>query len=841
MFSLRSIKSKLIAIFVVMKVVPLILLALIAWAAAQRLGDTVTEGASALADRSLAVVKEIGAEASSDAIRALDERARQSIERLTTDTAAAVAAFLYDRDKDVLAAADLAPDEAVYSRFLQHRTRTLIDHGQWRLKADESGWEPVKPLVVEHLAADPSLALGDNNRSFNARPPRPVDVQSDAPLFVEMTFVDLDGRERIKINGDGRRGTLNDITRQENTFVKAEKYWPALSKLKPGDIYVSDVIGAYVGSRVIGPYTPASAKKAGIAYEPEASAYAGMENPVGQRFKGIVRWATPVERGGEIVGYVTLALDHDHIRQFTDRIVPTDRRYTSINNAADGNYAFMWDHEARAISHPRDYFIPGFDPATGKRVAPWLDKDTYAQWQASGEDIETFLTHMLPFDEQSLSKKPSVDMIKAGTVALDCRYLNFSPQCAGWVQLTENGGSGSFLIFFSGLWKLTTAAAIPYYTGQYGASGTGFGFVTIGANVDEFHSAATESADRIGRMVEDKRVLFERQRGFILDSIQKNLHRTASELGMSTLVMVIVVIAVAIWMARFMTRRITDINSGIGQFTAGDLGYRLKVKSRDEMGQLSVSLNHMADAVQESFARSEDARRRAEEANQLKSDFIASISHELRTPLNGIMGFAELLELELNDPVKRDCATTIKNSGAHLLSVVNDLLDLAKIEAGRMELRRETLELKPFLERSFESHRAHGQAKGLKMRLELDDALPGSIEIDEQRLRQIINNLLNNAIKFSDEGEVAMCALRKGDHLVIDVHDSGCGIAEDDLDAIFEKFRQVDQFLTRAQGGTGLGLALAREFAQMLGGDITVRSVPGEGSTFTLTIPLTSQ
>lgn len=842
MVLLRSIKSKLIAIFVVIKVVPLLLLALVAWAAAQRLGETVTEGASGLAERSLTVVKEVGAEASSDAIRALDERARLSIERLTTDTAGAVAAFLYDRDKDILAAAGMAPDAQDYARFLAHRTRRLIDHGPWQLKADGSGWEPVSPPTIEeHLAANPDEALSDNNQSFNARAPRPRDVLVDAPLFVEMTYVGLDGRERIRIGGDGATGqALRDVSHPENTFAKAEAYWPELLKLRPGDIYVSDVIGAYVGSRVIGAYTPAAAQKAGIAFEPEQSAYAGKENPVGRRFRGIVRWATPVVRDGEVAGYVTLALDHDHIRQFTDRIVPTDDRYTSINDAADGNYAFMWDHKARAIAHPRDYFIPGFDADTGQRAAPWLDKDAYAAWQTSGKSVDAFLADVKPFDEQSLRKKPAVEMIKAGTVGLDCRYLNFSPQCAGWVQLTENGGSGSFLIFFSGLWKLTTAAAIPYYTGQYGQSGIGFGFVTIGANVDEFHSAATDSAERIGVMVDDKRVLFERQRDFMLGSIGDNLQRTASELGASTLVMVLIVIAVAIWMARFMTRRITDINAGIAKIAAGDLGHRLKVTSRDEMGQLAVSLNRMADSVQESFARSEDARLRAEEANQLKSDFIASISHELRTPLNGIMGFAELLEMELDDPVKRDFASTIKASGSHLLNVVNDLLDLAKIEAGRMELRHDTVEVRRFVEHAFEAHRVHGEGKGLTMRLEFGDDIPQSILSDEQRLRQIVNNLLNNAIKFTDMGEVSVHVRAAGDRLLIDVRDSGCGIPAEHLESIFEKFRQVDQFLTRAQGGTGLGLALAREFAHLLGGDITVQSEPGTGSTFTVWIPVTA-
>ncbi|MCB1959848.1 MAG: HAMP domain-containing protein [Rhodocyclaceae bacterium] len=816
---------------------------MLAWAAAQRLGSTVSDEATKLADQTITTVREVGTEASNDAIRALDDRARQAIERLTTDTARAVATFLYDRDVDIRAATQLTPDAQAYRAFLDVRTRRVNNHGEWRLKEDGSGWEPLlKPMPDITLAANPAVALEDNNRDFNARPPEVEDVVEQRPLFVEMSFVGLDGREKIKVTrGDLTDPALKDISRRENTFVKAERYWPALKALKPGEIYVSDVIGAYVGSRLIGPYTPERVLKAGIPYAPEESAYAGTENPVGRHFRGIVRWATPVARDGQVIGYVTLALDHDHIRQFTDRIVPTDERYASIDDAIKGNYAFMWDHKARAISHPRDYFLTGFDPQTGARVPPWLDKDAYEAWQASGKPIDDFLADVPEFDNQSLEKKPAVAMIKNGTVGLDCRYLNFSPQCHGWVQLTENGGSGSFLIFFSGLWKLTTAAAIPYYTGQYGASRQGFGFVTIGANVDEFHSAATDSAARIGQMIDDKRDLFERQRERIVDSISENLGRTATELTVSTVLMILAVIAVAIWIARLITRQITDLNAGIERIRAGDLVHRLTVKSSDEMGQLSNSLNRMADAVQESFVRLEDARLRAEEANQLKSDFIASISHELRTPLNGILGFAEVLELELQDPAKREYASTITQSGRHLLTLVNDLLDLAKIEARRIELKPMEISLSFFAQQCFEAHRAHGEKKGLTMNLVLADDLPEHVVSDEQRVRQILHNLLNNAVKFTQEGTVELAVSLSGEMVNFVVKDSGCGISAEHQSLVFEKFRQVDNFMTREQGGSGLGLAIARELSHLLGGDIVVESEVGRGSVFTFSIPLVFQ
>lgn len=838
-----GIRGKLIAIFVIIKVVPLLLLAVLAWNMAQRLGETVSEQAGGMAESMLSAVKQVGDAATDDAIKALDDRAREGIERLTTDTARAVAAFLYDRDADVLQAAQVDPGEAAFRGFLNHRARTLYKHGQWQLSEDQRKWEPAAPEAWdEALAADARQALSDNAKSFSARPPEYLGQSEQRPLFVEMTFVDLQGRERVKVTtGDLMPRQLRDISKPAETFLKAERYWPALQKLKPGDIYVSDVIGAYVGSRVIGPYLPASAQKAGVDFKPEESAYAGTENPVGRHFRGIVRWATPVVKGGKVTGYVTLALDHDHIRQFTDRISPTDTRYTPINDAIVGNYAFMWDHKSRAISHPRDYFIPGYDPQTGEPVTPWLDQSLYDAWQASGKSSPAFLETVTPFDAQSLKKKPAGAMVKAGTVALDCRYLNFSPQCAGWNQLTEKGGSGSFVIFFSGLWKLTTAAAIPYYTGQYGDTRRGFGFVTIGANVDDFHRAATESAKRIGLTIAERDRAFQAQRKGLLDAIEHNLTQTAGALTISTLLMVGLVIVVAIWMAQFITRRITDMIHGLGQFQAGDLSQRLEVKSGDEMGQLAKSFNSMADEVQESFKRSEEGRTRAEEANKLKSDFLANMSHELRTPLNGILGYSELLQLELDDPAQQDYAATIHSSGEHLLDIVNDLLDLAKVEAGRIELKPAEQDVARLANDLVGAHRAHAQAKGLVMELNMAEDLPATIVVDGQRVRQILNNLLNNAIKFTDNGKIALSLRRDGAQLAFSVSDTGRGIPAEEQEHIFEKFRQLDQFVTRDQGGTGLGLALAREFAHLLSGDLVVESQVGEGSTFTLFLPLTGQ
>ncbi|WP_434515398.1 sensor histidine kinase [Dechloromonas sp. ARDL1] len=832
-----GIRGKLISIFVLIKVIPLLLLAWFAWYATSRLGNDVSAKAGSMADAILVTMKSMGKTVTDDSIRALDLRSREAIEALTTDTAKEIAAFLYDRDNDIRQAATLPPSEEAFAQFLNEHQRDIYQHGKWRLADDGKSWTPEQAVARETKAT--RKPLPDNAKDFHTRPPEYLGERQRRPLFVEITFVDLAGNEKIKVTqGDLTDKRRRNIADPANTFVKAEQYFAELGKLKPGEIHVSNVIGAYVPTHTIGPYLPAVLEKAGKPFSPTDSAYAGTENPLGKRFRGIVRWATPVVRGGRITGYVTLALDHDHIRQFSDRLMPTEERFTPIADAIKGNYAFLWDHNSRSISHPRDYMIAGYDPLTGRPATPWMDEALYAEWQASGKPADEFLAGIPPFRDQNLQRKPAKALIEAGTVGLDCRYLNFSPQCDGWNALTEHGGSGSFVIFFSGLWKLTTAAAIPYYTGQYGKTPQGFGFVTIGANVDDFHKAATDTATRINALVEQKDADFKNRRSALLDHISDSLAATAFGLWGSTLLMVAVVIGIAVWMAGLLTRQITGMIDGIHDFQAGNLGRRLDARGTDEMGELARSFNHMADSVEESFKRLDEAREKAEEASRQKSAFLATMSHELRTPLNGILGFAELLKLELKNPSHQEYAAIIEQSGSHLLSLVNEILDLAKIESGEMLFQSAPTAIADLVDECAVLHRVPAESKGLRFGVHLADELPAQFPTDPVRLRQILNNLLSNAVKFTARGEISLAVSRIGNEIAFAVSDTGLGIPVESQETVFEKFKQLEHFLTREQGGTGLGLALVKQLVEHMGGRIALTSEVNVGSTFTVFLPL---
>ena len=244
--------------------------------------------------------------------------------------------------------------------------------------------------------------------------------------------------------------------------------------------------------------------------------------------------------------------------------------------------------------------------------------------------------------------------------------------------------------------------------------------------------------------------------------------------------------------------------------------------------------------VEERTHELQETNRRLEAASRHKSEFLANMSHELRTPLNAIIGFTRLVMRRSKDvlPAKQyENLEKINLSADQLLLLINDVLDLSKIEAGRMDVRPVAFGLHSLVDICVRTVEPMVRSEHIELAKEVEPELP-ELFTDQDKLKQILMNLLSNAVKFTEHGRITVSARREGEHVAIAVADSGIGIPEDARHLIFEEFRQVDSSSTRRHGGTGLGLSISRHFARLLRGDITVESQLGRGSTFTLTIPL---
>ena len=280
---------------------------------------------------------------------------------------------------------------------------------------------------------------------------------------------------------------------------------------------------------------------------------------------------------------------------------------------------------------------------------------------------------------------------------------------------------------------------------------------------------------------------------------------------------------------------IQRIDSRLEAIASGDFSGRVEVVNRDELGALAANVNRMNDELRRLYMELEAVSRH-------KSEFLASMSHELRTPLNAIIGFSQVLREEMFGPVNEKQAEyldDIVSSGNYLLSPINDVLDLSKVEAGQVELEVQPFSVREALERGVVMVRERATEDGVEVALEADPDVD-VVEGDERRIKQVIFNLLSNAVKFTPPGgAVDVSAARVNGEVRIAVADTGPGIALEDHERIFEEFQQTEAGLGQ-QEGTGLGLALSKRFVELHGGRIWLESEPGNGSTFVFTLPVRS-
>jgi two-component system, NarL family, sensor histidine kinase BarA len=299
-----------------------------------------------------------------------------------------------------------------------------------------------------------------------------------------------------------------------------------------------------------------------------------------------------------------------------------------------------------------------------------------------------------------------------------------------------------------------------------------------------------------------------------------------------------------------------DVSDAI---THGDMAQRAVIETEDEFRELADAFNrmlrHMTETQDQLQSVNQELDSRVDqlaqanlqlyEANRLKSDFLANMSHELRTPLNSIIGFSEVLQgIDALSDKQRRYASNIQKSGRVLLEMINDILDLAKVEAGKMELRPIQFDVARLVSAQVDMVRSLSEEKNISLTTEAEDDLPDAVQ-DQNKLGQVLNNLLSNAIKFTPEGGIITVRVKRADeeHFTVSVADTGVGIANEDQSVIFEKFRQSKkvldgQGLTREYSGTGLGLSIVKELTKLLGGEIGFESELGHGSTFWVTLPL---
>jgi signal transduction histidine kinase len=304
------------------------------------------------------------------------------------------------------------------------------------------------------------------------------------------------------------------------------------------------------------------------------------------------------------------------------------------------------------------------------------------------------------------------------------------------------------------------------------------------------------------------------------------------------------------WLAGRVTKPVNRLSFAMREVArSGDFAQQVERGDDDEFGRLTDSFNallaqlHRRDldlrAAMDELVGARDA---AQAANILKSQFLANMSHEIRTPLNGVLAMAQIMAMGELTEVQRERLDVISRSGEALLAVLNDILDLSKIEAGRMELEIAELEAREIAGQVQATHAVLAEKKGLKFSVELTPDAAGVRLGDCPRLLQVLNNLVANAVKFTEVGEIQVVIEGEGpagaDGLRMTVRDTGIGVAADKLPLLFQKFSQLDASTTRRFGGTGLGLAICRELAHLMGGRIWAESAEGAGSTFHVSVPL---
>ena len=355
-------------------------------------------------------------------------------------------------------------------------------------------------------------------------------------------------------------------------------------------------------------------------------------------------------------------------------------------------------------------------------------------------------------------------------------------------------------------------------------------------HLDEGYPRYREIATLVTRVVQTEEAGMGRLRQSV-EAANRRAVRLMGSFAAASIFLALVLGFVISWSFIIPVREAGDF---LGQVAKGNFDATIVVPNRDEFGALAARMNQMSRELHQLYDEQRALNVELKRASQAKSDFLASMSHELRTPLNAILGFNEMILGEIYgevSPELRGPLTDIHNSGKHLLGLINNVLDLSKIEAGRMELALADYSVQDTVVSVTTALRPLAAQRGLDLVAAVPEDIPAACG-DGGRISQCLMNLAGNALKFTQQGRVEIAADLRGDVLHYRVTDTGIGIAADRLDRVFAEFRQGDPTIAGQFGGTGLGLSITKKFVEMHGGRIWVESEVGKGSTFSFTVPL---
>ena len=810
----------------------------------------------------------------------LDERASRLLETQATSTAYALAEFLWRRNEDIRALARLPRTETAYFDF-----------------ADVLQ----SPIETINAAGEP--------------------VHITLPLYREVAFIGVDGREEIKIES-----ICNDYPWDcelapvpshvavrgpgENNTLGVEDYFQAAQELRAGEIYVGHPFGNYVSSN---------------------ESFKSAQSPAGRRFEGIIRFIMPVyETAGspphqELQGYVMLALDYIHVLAFIDHLDPTVTHPVPAVDPSSGNFAYIIGANGVTIAHPLHHQIAGINEQ-GNMVAGFqspvfaqlLENSLAApqgviEYYETDDNAQSLAYSIIPYDTGSNYNNGHGFGIVV--VVMDAAILHTETR----TLTTQFNKSLDDLTVRFGMLILLTSLAVGGITLGFGhfvvrpiRSVTRHAQVMEKRHLTESEIAflktypgggeVAQMAHHFGTMAETMQTR-EQEIAQLLKQTDEALRRRLQEL--STLEEVGRRLTSTLDLTndptaslKFATQALCDMTQAqavashieaeegkieegkketafyhvvgdtalVHDETADPIELPLELEGHSIGHFLIFTPNNRLEGVDRVFAdqlaswvsiavknarqfkRIQNQQRELEitnqkvvAANRLKSEFLSTLSHELRTPLHAITGFCGIMLEGMGgqiDEEARHMLTRIDANSKRLLDLINDMLDIAKIESGRLDLAIAPFSPHDLVGQWKTQMIVLAQQKNLNFEVNIAPTLPKTLWGDERRISQIAVNLLSNAFKFTEKGKVTLALEWQSPQWIIKVTDTGIGIPDHAKELIFDEFRQVDGTPRRVYGGTGLGLAIVRNLCKLMDGTIEVESEVNKGSTFTVTLPL---